>query len=71
MFDAPAPTFGGLTRFYHGFFLDFRWFLVGGDWNMTFIFPYIQNNHPIDFHIFQRGGSTTNQRWFDMGVSKH
>ena len=36
--------------------------LVGGDWNMTFIFPIqlgiiIQ----IDFHIFQRGGSTTNQ----------
>ena len=20
--------------------------LVGGDWNMTFIFPYIENNHP-------------------------
>ena len=36
--------------------------LVGGDWNMTFIFPYIGNVIiPIDFDIFQRGGSTTNQ----------
>ena len=29
--------------------------LVGGDWNMTFISPYIGNNKiPTDFHIFQR-----------------
>ena len=28
-------------------FLDLRiGFLVGGDWNMTFIFPYVGNNHP-------------------------
>ena len=43
-----------------------NWFetisLVGGDWNMTFIFPYILdyigNNHPnwlILTHIFRRG----------------
>ena len=30
-------------------------FLVGGDWNMTFNFPYLGNNHPGDFHIFQVG----------------
>ena len=37
--------------------------LVGGDWNMDFIFPYIGNVIiPIDFHIFQRGRPTTNQR---------
>ena len=36
--------------------------LVGGDWNMTFIFPYVGNVIiPIDVHIFQRGGYTTNQ----------
>ena len=30
--------------------------LVGGDWNMTVIFPYIGNVIiPIGFHIFQRG----------------
>ena len=42
--------------------------LIGGDWNMTFIFPYIGYVIiPIDFHIFQRGGSTTNQ----MGMLQH
>jgi len=30
-------------------------------WNMNFIFPYIGKITPTDFHIFQRGGSTTNQ----------
>ena len=35
-------------------------YLVGGDWNMTFIFPYIGNNHP-NWLIFFRGGQTTNQ----------
>ena len=36
--------------------------LVGGDWNMTFMFPYIGNAViPTDFHIFQRGRYTTNQ----------
>jgi hypothetical protein len=35
-----------------------NWLVV---WNMTFIFPYIGNNNPTVFHIFQRGGSTTNQ----------
>ena len=30
--------------------------LVGGDWNMTFIFPYIGNNkNPTDVHIFSEG----------------
>ena len=29
-------------------------FLVGGDWNMTFILPYIGNNHP-NWLIFFRG----------------
>ena len=28
--------------------------LVGGDWNMTRIFPYIGKIIPIDGHIFQR-----------------
>jgi len=36
-------------------------FLVGG-LEHVFIFPYIGNFIiPTDFHIFQRGGSTTNQ----------
>ena len=31
-------------------------------WNMNLIFPYIGNVIiPTDFHIFPRGGSTTNQ----------
>ena len=35
------------------------WLVV---WNINFIFPYIGNFIiPIDFHIFQRGGPTTNQ----------
>ena len=32
--------------------VNYYWLVV---WNMYFIFPY------IDFHIFQSGGSTTNQ----------
>ena len=43
-------------------------YLVGGDWNhgMDYDFPYLYiyiGNViiPTDFHIFQRGGSTTNQ----------
>ena len=33
-------------------------------WLPFFIFPYIGNVIiPIDFHIFQRGGPTTNQSW--------
>ena len=37
--------------------------LVCGDWSMTFIFPFSwEFHHPIwRTHIFQRGGSTTNQ----------
>ena len=32
--------------------------LVGGDWNMTFIFPSIEGIIiPIDFHIFQMGSN--------------
>ena len=39
-------------------------YLVGGDWNMDFIFPYIGNVIiPIDELIFFRGGETTNQLW--------
>ena len=34
--------------------------LVGGDWNMIFIFPYSGNND-TDIHIVQRGRCTTNQ----------
>ena len=35
------------------------WLVV---WNMNFIFPEILGIIiPIDFHIFQRGGPTTNQ----------
>ena len=37
------------------------WLVV---WLPFFIFPYIGNVIiPIDFHIFQRGGWTTNQLW--------
>ena len=36
------------------------WLVV---WNINFIFPYIGNFIiPIDFHIFQSGGPTTNQK---------
>ena len=39
----------------------FIWLVV---WLPFFIFPYIGNLIiPIDFHIFQRGGPTTNQSW--------
>ena len=34
--------------------------LLGGDWNMTFIFPYIGNIHP-NWLIFFRRVQTTNQ----------
>ena len=34
--------------------------LVGGDWNMNFIFPYIGNNHP-NWLIFFKMVKTTNQ----------
>ena len=39
--------------------------ILSGWWFGTFfIFPYIGNLIiPIDFHIFQRGGPTTNQLW--------
>ena len=37
-------------------------YLVGGDWNMTFLCPYIGNNHP-NWLIFFRGIETTNQLW--------
>ena len=48
----------------YGFTMDLICFkhLVGGDWNIWMIFPYIKNVIiPIDFHIFQRGRHTTNQ----------
>ena len=38
-------------------FDDWFWLVV---WNMTFIFPYIGNNHP-NWLIFFRGVETTNQ----------
>ena len=34
--------------------------LAGGDWNMTFIFPYIGNDDPIRL-IFFEWDETTNQ----------
>ena len=44
------------------------WLVV---WNINFIFPYIGNVIiPIDVHIFQRGGPTTNQDIF-CGIFKH
>ena len=33
----------GLMKHHQACLYDF---LVGGDWNMTFIFPYTGNNHP-------------------------
>ena len=41
--------------FYSGY-IYIHIYLVGGDWNMNFIFPYIGNNHP-NWLIFFRGGS--------------
>ena len=65
---------------YSGFSHLTRWFsiyvmviygnmmtLVGGDWNMTCIFIFFLKNNPIDFHIVQRGGSTTIQRGILIG----
>jgi hypothetical protein len=34
------------------------WLVV---WDMNFIFHILGKKTPTDFHIFQRGGSTTNQ----------
>ena len=41
---------------YHQF--PFISYLVGGDWNMTSIFPYLEKSFQ---HSFQRGRSTTKQ----------
>ena len=41
-------------------------FLVGGDWNMNFIFPYdlgMLSSQLTNSIIFLRSGSTTNQSW--------
>ena len=44
--------------------VEHNWLVV---WNINFIFPYIGNVIiPTDFHIFQRGGSTTNQIMFPL-----
>ena len=40
--------------------------LVGGDWNMNVIFPYIGNNHP-NWLIFFRGVETNE----NMGLSEN
>ena len=52
------------TRVLHGVRDQFpglqTWLVV---WNINFLFPYIGNFIiPIDVHIFQRGGPTTNQK---------
>ena len=50
----------------------FYYFLVGGDWNMTGLFFNILGIIIlIDLHIFQRGGSTTNQSLLIFIVSNH
>ena len=38
-----------------------RGFLVGGDWNMTFIFSFSWESSSQLTHIFQRGRYTTSQ----------
>ena len=49
----------------HWHLLSFQW-LVGGLVAINSIFPYIKGiNIPIDVHIFQRGGPTTNQMMFN------
>ena len=51
-----------------GWILISTLYLVGGDWNMTFIFPYIGNNHP-NWLIFFKRVETTNQiclRWVEF-----
>ena len=50
---------------YHGKSYEHGW-LVGGDWNMTFIFPYIGKNHNPNWLIFFRGVETTNQMKFGV-----
>ena len=45
------------TSKYGSFFCENYWLVV---WNMNFIFPYIENNHP-KWLIFFRGVETTNQ----------
>ena len=50
---------------YGGFMVDLYGFIVINIWNMIVSFPYIGNVIiPNDFHIFQRGRSTTNQTLF-------
>ena len=52
---------GDQYHMFAGGFVLFGW-LVGGDWNMTFIFPYIGDVIiPIDELIFFRGDETTKQ----------
>ena len=60
---APRPwSFPARNRYPKSWFISWKmydWLVV---WLPFFIFPYIGNFIiPIDFHIFQRGGWTTNQ----------
>ena len=59
---ASSEASGGVAAFlpafqevqYNWCALELHYVLVGGDWNITFIFPYIEKIIiPIDFHIFQ------------------
>ena len=62
-FAAPSIRFiqKRFPRFSKVYYIIYYWLVV---WIMNFIFPYIGNFIiPNDFHIFQRGGSTTNQWW--------
>ena len=43
---AAAASRPGLIELIKSSWSYVKWDLVGGDWNMTFIFPYIGNSHP-------------------------
>ena len=64
--ESNAETNGGVKLHWaltELFFCLFKVDLVGGDWNMTFIFPNIGNNHPNWLRFF-KGVETNNQGCF-------
>ena len=70
-----APRLGRISQDHDHVFFYLGEYLVGGLVAINFIFPNIGNVIiPTDFHIFQRGGPTTNQiswdnilHWIIMG----
>ena len=54
--------YSDMENHYLSWSINYEWTTSGWWFGTSFIFPYIGNVIiPIDFHIFQRGRSTTNQ----------